>query len=170
MKNEKLRFIAAMTLLFIALPTAASANIVWPSLYIVSGMMKWYIILAGLVIELLFVKFVLKPTWVKSIVMAVGMNVASAVLGMFFIPFTGLVAALLYGLMPFAGGTFDWIVWGMSYILAVLSNVVIEGLFLKLVFKLEFKKNFRWILVANALSVILAILVLGFTMRGVMGI
>ena len=132
--------------------------------------MKWYIILAGLVIELLFVKFVLKPTWVKSIVMAVGMNVASAVLGMFFIPFTGLVAALLYGLMPFAGGTFDWIVWGMSYILAVLSNVVIEGLFLKLVFKLEFKKNFRWILVANALSVILAILVLGFTMRGVMGI
>ena len=170
MKNEKLRFIAAMTLLFIALPTAASANIVWPSLYIVAGMMKWYIILAGLVIEVLFVKFVLKPTWVKSIVMAVGMNVASAVLGMFFIPFTGLVAALLYGLMPFAGGTFDWIVWGMSYILAVLSNVVIEGLFLKLVFKLEFKKNFRWILVANALSVILAILVLGFTMRGVMGI
>ena len=170
MKNEKLRFIAAMTLLFIALPTAASANIVWPSLYIVSGMTKWYIILAGLVIEVLFVKFVLKPTWVKSIVMAVGMNVASAVLGMFFIPFTGLVAALLYGLMPFAGGTFDWIVWGMSYILAVLSNVVIEGLFLKLVFKLEFKKNFRWILVANALSVILAILVLGFTMRGVMGL
>ncbi len=170
MKNEKLRFITAMTLLFFALPTVASANIVWPSLYIVTGIMSWYIILAGLIIEVLFIRFIVKPTWVKSIVMAVGMNIASAVLGLFFIPFTGFVATLLYGFLPFAGGTFDLVLWGISYILAVFCNVGIEGLFLKLVFKIPFKKNFVWLLIANALSVILAISVLGFTMHGVMGI
>ncbi len=170
MKNERQRFITAMTLLFIALPTVVSANVVWPSLYIVTGIMSWYIILAGLITEVLFIRFIVKPTWVKSIIMAVGMNIASAVIGIFLIPFTGLVAALVYGLMPFAGGTFDLVLWGMSYVLAVLSNVLIEGLFLKLVFKLRFKKNFLWLLIANALSVILAILVLGFTMRGIMGV
>ena len=169
MKNEKLRFITAMTLLFVALPTVAGANVVWPSLYIVTGMMSWYIIIAGLIIEVLFIRFILKPTWVKSIVMAVGMNIASAVLGLFFIPFTGFIATILYGLLPFAGGTFDLVLWGISYILAVLCNVGIEGLFLRLVFKLSFKKNFLWLVVANALSVIFAILVLGFTMRGIMG-
>ena len=165
-KNEKLRYSVALMTLLIAMPLTASANIVWPSLFIVTGMMSWYIILAGLVIEILFIKKIINPGWVKSIVMSLGMNVASAIIGLLIIPVSGFIAAIVFGMI---WNTFDLALWAISYILAVFSNVCIEGLFIKLVFKLPFKKNFLWLLIANSLSVVLAIVVLGFTMPGVMG-
>ena len=74
MRSEKMRFTVTMAILLMMLPLAVSANVVWPSLFIVTGMMSWYIIAAGLVIEMLFIKRIIKPSWLKSIVMAVGMN------------------------------------------------------------------------------------------------
>ena len=165
MRSEKVRFMVTMAMLLMMLPLAVSANVVWPSLFIVTGMMSWYIIAAGLVIETLFIKRIIKPSWLKSIVMAVGMNVASAIIGLVLIPASGLLVEVM--MIPFDSITFATPNWVLSYIFAVLCNVLVEGLFLKIVFKLEFKKNFKWLFVANAISVVLAITTMGFYMDSI---
>ena len=162
MKKSAIKNLFLVLPIAIFFPVTVSANIVWPSLYILEGLMSWYIILAGLVIEILFIKTIVKAKWGKTILMAVSMNIVSALVGLFIIPFSGLLAE--FAMAPFDNTTFATSHWIVSYILAVLSNVVIEGLFLKWVFKLSFKKNFKWLLIANALSVVLAIFVLGVHM------
>lgn len=49
MKCQNLKYVLSAFLL--AVPFAASANMVWPSLYIVGQYYSWYVILAGLLIE-----------------------------------------------------------------------------------------------------------------------
>lgn len=160
MKKEKIRGAVAFAILMILMPSAASANMIWPSLYIAEGLISWYIILAGVIIETIFIKFILKPDWIRTAIMVLGMNLASAVIGVFAIPVTGLIAEL--AMSPIPVGTFHISHWIVAYILAVLCNVCIEGLFLKLVFKMTFKNNFKWLTVANAISVALAVIAMTF--------
>ena len=47
----------SLLLLFLSVPLVASANVVWPSLYILSQVYCWYIIVLGLVVEFFAVKF-----------------------------------------------------------------------------------------------------------------
>ncbi|MBR2916701.1 MAG: hypothetical protein IKC07_03785 [Clostridia bacterium] len=173
MDAERKRFIVLLALLITVLPTVAFANIVWPTLYIVTGIMSWYIILAGLVIEFVFIKTKLKESYVKSAAMAFLMNLTSAVIGLFLIPLSGFITAIAVG--PFdvlfnkipVQNFYGIFLWAISYIVTILCNVLIEGLTLKFVFKKSFKKNFWWLTIANSLSVLLAILILGFMMNGV---
>lgn len=53
----------SLLLLFLSVPLAASANVVWPSLYILSQVYCWYIIVLGLVVEFFAVKFFGKASW-----------------------------------------------------------------------------------------------------------
>ena len=46
-----------LSLLFLSMPLVASANVVWPSLYIVSQVYCWYIIVLGLIVEFFAVRF-----------------------------------------------------------------------------------------------------------------
>lgn len=165
MRNEKLRLTSALTILLALFPCVAQANMVWPSLYIFSGMLSWYIIVAGLIVETLFVKFILKLSWVKSTVMSVGMNLASAVLGFVAIPLSGILVEII--LLPLGGGTFNPLHWIGAYAMAILCNVLIEGNFLKFVFKLNFKENFKWLFIANSISIILTVFVLLFDAESV---
>lgn len=152
MKKWIFSLLTAVTVLF--LPIMASANMVWPSLYIEETLLSPYIIGAGLVIEFLFIKFFLKFSLKKSVLADLGMNICSTLIGIAAIPISGIVAEII--LIPLRNGTFDISHWIASYIFAVLCNVLIEGLFLKIAFKLNFKKNFLWLTAANALSVVLA--------------
>lgn len=164
MKSEKLKYAVFMSFALTLMPVFVNANVVWPSLFIVEGIMSWYIILFGLIIEFLFIKFWAKEGTLRAAIMTIGMNTASALIGLILIPVSGFVAAIVLGIIS-SINTFDYLIWTASYILAVLSNVLIEGLFLKLVFRKSFKTNFKWLLVSNLLSVIIAIAVLGFTMK-----
>lgn len=170
MKGEKGRFALVMMLTLMLVPTTASANIVWPTIYIAEGLRAWYVILAGLIIEFLAIKYFIKSTWIKSGLMAVIMNAVSTIVGVLLIPFVGFFGAigleLLDSIIP-VFGTFDTAQWIWGYILAVLSNVLVEGLTLKFIFKLKFKKMFWWLTLANAISVIICILVQGFFLRGI---
>ena len=48
MNREKLRYSLACLVSFVLMPVYASANMVWPILYIAEGMRSWYVILIGL--------------------------------------------------------------------------------------------------------------------------
>ena len=165
MNKEKFKYSLLCLMLFLIMPLSASANMVWPSLYIAEGMRSWYVILIGLLIEIIFVKFFLKETYLKSVLIAFIMNLASTVLGVVLIPLSGFIGEVL--MIPFGTGTFHPTHWLMSYVFAILSNVLIEGLTIKIIFKKEFKKMFWWLCVANAISVIICILFHGIAMQNI---
>ena len=163
MDKNKIKYSFVCIALFLLMPVYASASMVWPSVYIAEGMRSWNVILIGLVIEVIFVKIFLKESYLKSVLIAFVMNLASTVLGAVAIPLTGFIGEFL--MIPFGTGTFHPTHWLLSYIFAVLSNVVIEGLTIKYIFRHNFKKIFWWLCVANAISVIVCILFNGTTMQ-----
>ncbi len=165
MKNEKVKYSLICLVSFLLMPVCVSANMVWPSLYIAAGMRSWYVILIGLVIEIVFVKCFLKESYFKSALIAFIMNLTSTILGVIIIPLSGFIGELL--MIPFGTGTFHPTHWLMSYVFAVLSNVLIEGLTIKIIFKQKFKKLFWWLCAANAFSVTICILFHGSTMQNI---
>jgi len=162
---EKIKYSIVCLLSFLLIPFCVCANIVWPSLYIAEGMRSWYVILTGFAIEIVFVKCFLKETYWKSIFIAFIMNLVSAVIGVVAIPLSGFIGEIL--MIPFGTGTFHPTHWLVSYFFAILSNVLVEGMTVKFVFKHNFKKMFWWLCVANAVSVIICILFHGFTMQNI---
>lgn len=154
MKNSAIK-ILTLLLMFIV-PISANANLIWPSIYIAEQYYTWPVIVIGLLIEVFAVKFFLKASWGKSALMAVTMNLISALLGLCLIPISGIVVEILTA--PFGGGTFHLSHWILDYIAALLCNVVIEGLALKWIFKYPFRRNFWWLLGANAISVIICLI------------
>ena len=163
--NEKTKFGLVCLVSFLLMPVCVSANMVWPSLYISEGMRSWNVILIGLVIEIIFVKYFLKQLYLKSVLIAFVMNLTSTILGIIVIPLSGFIGEVL--MIPFGTGTFHPTHWLVSYVFAILSNVLIEGLTIKIVFKKGFKKMFWWLCVANAISVIICILFHGIAMQNI---
>lgn len=136
----------------------ANADIVWPSLYITKGMLSLKVILIGLIVELLFVKYFAKISWKKASITAVVMNLITTVLGTILIPISGLGSELVFDFVfyaydKFGIGTFHWSHWLVSYLLVILINTFIECLYIKLTLKLKLKEIFWWMLLANGISV-----------------
>ena len=151
--------------ILLMLPLTASADMVWPSLYVAQGMRSWVVILAGLVIEFLVVKLFTKQSWLKSLLISVVINGISTLVGIALIPVSGILGEFI--MMPidliFDFYTFHASHWIMAYIMAVICNVFVEGLAIKFIFKMEFTKNYRWLCIANILSVAICILSFGLT-------
>ena len=161
MNIRKIAIFFILTTIFSILP--AQADIVWPSLYITKGMLSLKVILLGLIVELLFVKYFTKIDWKKSCIITTLMNLITTVLGIILIPLSGLGSELVFDLVfhaydKFGIGTFHWSHWLVSYLLVILINTYIEGLFIKLTLKLKLKQIFWWLLIANAISVIICFL------------
>jgi len=163
----KKRFPLAL-LFFLFIPTVVSANIVWPSIYIAEGMRSFWVIVLGLIIETVIVKIFEKQTWLRAVLISVIMNLVSTLLGIILLPAIGFVGVILLGflaeIIPALGNTFDLPVWIFSYILAILTNVVIEGYTTQFTARIPFKNMFWWMLLANTLSVAVCVAVHGFTL------
>jgi len=136
-------------LLLICNVSSVHADVIWPSVYIVSGRFSIPVIISGLLIEIGFVKYFTKVGWIKTIVVTTVMNAISATVGVILILITGLVAAV-FACFISKTWTFHWLV---SYVAAILTNTILEGAIIRLMLKLSLSKNFRWLFVANAISV-----------------
>ncbi len=165
MNREKTKYSLICLLSFLFVPFSVSANMVWPSLYIARGMRSWYVILTGLVIETVFVKYFLKESCLKSLLIAFVMNLVSTIIGIVAIPLSGFIGEIL--MIPFGTGTFHPTHWLVSYIFAILANVFIEWGTVGFVFKPDNKKMFLWLFAANAISIIICILFHGFGMQNI---
>lgn len=140
MNRIKWKYALICFLVFLWIPVCVSANMVWPSLYIAEGLRSWYVILIGLGIEIIFVKYYFKQSILKSCFIGIIMNLVSTVAGIVFIPLSGFIGEIL--MIPFGTGTFHISHWFMSYILAIISNVIFEGVTVNCIFKFSFKKCF----------------------------
>ena len=121
--------------------------------------MSLWVIIGGLIVETGFVKYFTKENWKKSILVSVSMNLATGTLGYILIEIGGLGLAFLLETGPTILNIkvhcfylSDWIV---SYIFAVFINTLIEGGIVKLMLKLKFKDTYKWLLAANAISIIM---------------
>ena len=146
----------SLAALCLAAPFAANANMIWPSIYIVQQYYVWYVILAGLFIEILAARIFLKTDWWRSTYIMFTANAISALIGFILIPVSGIFVEIL--LHPFGGGTFHLSHWIIDYIVAALANTLVEGMALKLIFKYPFKPLFWWLFVANLLSIIICVI------------
>lgn len=91
------------------------------------------------------------------------MNLITTVLGIMFIPLSGLGSEFVFDFVfhaydKFGIGSFHWSHWLISYLLVIFINTFIEGLFIKLTLKLKPKKTFWWLLIANSISVFICFL------------
>lgn len=155
-------FILAISLItFAVLP--ANADLIWPSLYIAKGMLSIKVILLSLIIELFFVKYFAKVNWQKASIVTFLMNLITTILGMIFIPLSGLGSEFIFDFVfhaydKFGIGTFHWSHWLAAYLLVIFINTFIEGLVIKLTLKIKILKTFWWLLIANAISVFICFL------------
>ncbi len=149
------KIILSILLLEIMFTAPAFANIIWPSLYISTGIVSLKVIIVCLLVELFFVKFYTNIRWLNACIVTFVMNLVSALLGIILIPVSGLFAEL----MPF--NTFHWTHWLISYMFAIAINTTLEGFTVKLILKLKFKNTFLWLFIANAISILLCVLFYG---------
>ena len=159
--NIKNIILTLSLIIFITLP--ASADLVWPSLYITKGMLSIKVILIGLIIALFFVKYCTKVDWKKASIVTILMNLITTILGIIFIPLSGLGAEFVFDFVfhaydKFGIGSFHWSHWLTAYLLVIFINTFIECMFIKLTLKLTLKKIFWWLLIANSLSVFICFL------------
>ena len=135
----------------------------WPALFVfIEGIEKWWIIIIGLIIEIIFIKLFLKETILKSIIIGITINVISAIIGLILtLHIIGLMPMII--LLPFESllkSVFEYKYFSpvhliLFYLLIIFSNTLVEGIFLKIIFKKEFKKLFLWLLIANFFSVMI---------------
>ncbi len=159
----KLQKLLPLILLITIFNTAAYADVMmWPSLYIANGMLSIKVILAGLFLELLFVKYFTKIRWAKAGIITFTMNLVTCSLGIILIPLSGY---LIKFIVPFTT-VFHWYHWLLSYLLVILINTSLKGVLIKLSLKRTFKSVFWWLFIANTLCVLACIWFYGWTMQG----
>lgn len=147
----------------ILLNSTAHADIVWPSVYIAAGMASIPVILAGLVVEILFVKYFTKIKWLKATAVAFLMNLVSSLIGVFTNEFSGLLLELiLYYVFGYDSPTFNWDHWMLHYTTIIFINTLIEGGIVRLTLKLKLTNTFLWLFLANTISVMLCAIYIHF--------
>lgn len=155
MKRKVGHFALISVVLSLTLMLCVSANVIWPAVYVSARLYSAYIIIAGLIIEFLFIKFAARQTFAKSALISLVMNAVSAIIGCFALPIIGFVVEIILSVISTA--TFHPVHWAVAYMLGLAFNVLIEGLAIKLIFKMPFKENRLWLTIANAISVIICI-------------
>ena len=161
--SSTLRKCTLLLLFAFLLNSTAHADIVWPSLYIAVGMKSIPVILAGLVVEILFVKYCTKIKWLKAVAVAFLMNLVTSVIGLYTNTFSGLFLELiLHYVFGYDSPTFNWDHWILHYTTIIFINTLIEGGVVRLTLKLKLKNTFWWLFLANTISVMLCAIYIHF--------
>ena len=148
-------------LLLLLITPIALADMIWPAVILEGGILTWWIIGLSLIIEYFFVKKITNTSVKKSIIITLAINAASTIIGIILIPMLGLLLIIPVWLITYFisnGRVVNLIGFITTYILAVFVNNAIEFGVLKL-FKCKLTKNsFLILLIANAITIGIALL------------
>jgi len=148
-----------LTFTLCALPIVAYANVVWPALYLETRLFSWWAISIGLLIEFIFIKWLLTLSNRKTAIATISANAISSIVGIILIPLAGIAWEIFPGSVfnwAFDWSTFSPLTWAATFVLGCLINALIEGAVYKKWFAPEFKfksKAFLWLITANSFSV-----------------
>ncbi len=141
--------------------TAMLANLIWPSMILTGRIVTVIPIVAGLVVELIYLRYGTKLRGMRCLWADLSMNLASALLGIILIPFPGLAwewlaSITIYPLLNV--GSFNLLTWTASAMLAAITNAVVEGFVLRKGFGLVLGRRGFWLLaVVNLVTVSIAV-------------
>jgi hypothetical protein len=141
--------------------TPIIANAIWPALFLEKHLVAPWPILIGLAIEYLFVRKLTTLSPLKVLWADIAMNGTSALLGIFLVPFAGLVWEFFPGLILhffFHSVTFDPDRWIATFFMAIAVNAIVEWFVLKRFFNQnQLSLQAFWMLyIANTLTVAVA--------------
>jgi hypothetical protein len=136
------------------------ADVVWPALYLAAKLYSLIPILAGLLFELLVLRYLFPMPWKKALLVDIVMNAASALVGYFVFPWVGLAWEFTGGeaIDRLLGwGTFNPIGWATACAMAVFLSAGIEALVVRWIFRFAMTKRRFWaIALANLGSTAIA--------------
>lgn len=127
-------------------------NMIWPAIYACETFWKfWYLIFATIILEVFVLKFLLRFSWLKSVIASTVGNCVSGFFG---------TVAMMFGMIVWHGiadclvsqGTFSTVNWYATFILMCIGSVFFEALSIKLIYKEKTKRIFPAMLTGNALS------------------
>jgi hypothetical protein len=151
----------ATAFFLLLLPSVALANLVWPAVYVTMGLVTWWVVAAGLVIETVALCLLLRTSLAKSLLLAFSMNAISAVLGIVLVPLAGIAYEFLPGLLInwlFSWGTFNPVAWVATFLLAAVINATVEGTVLSKAFAISLNRTHKlWLVALNFATVALAV-------------
>lgn len=142
--------LAAALLLAGILP--ATANVMWPALLMEQRLSSPFVIGLGLAVEWALIRWVFGFPPLRALWAALAANAASAAVGFVGRPFLGAVWSVLPAVMGLP--TFGSLDWAGTFVVAVLANLLIEGLVLRWGFRLPMTwRNLAWLALANAATI-----------------
>lgn len=160
MKNKTLKYalLCAVSLLVLGLMSAyftanRGTDMLMPASDLMEGMNLWYVLAAYLAAELLLVKALLKPDWLRAGAVTCVMNAFTAVLALATYLIVGFAVELILGPIPV--GSYHISHWVADLIALALANAAIEALVVKVGFKLPFKKLYWPLALANLVSLVI---------------
>lgn len=113
------------------------ANVMWPGLFIESGLVSVWAVILGLLIEWPFVKRISNAGWGRSLSMTVVVNAVSFAIGYFINPVVSLLIIIPHdflGGLTIGNNTFGASGWIFSYHAVVLATAFIEYLAFRFVY------------------------------------
>ncbi len=141
-------------LLLLCVPVAAYANSAWPALYLIYGIYTWWVIVAGLAIEWLAIKWLFRLSNVRTTLVDIFANATSALCGVVLIPASTMLHGISHGVFP-------------TFMLAIVINLVVETAVMRVGFKLPItKRAVAVMLAANTITVLMALIPMSQYMKG----
>ena len=150
-----------LAVLSLLLTVPASADVVWPAVYVAIRNAAWYSIAIGLVVEYLFLWRGLQFAPWRALIADLVMNGASTLAGWFALPWLGWYYELAIGVWVdehvLHAGTFNPFAWAITCLISILLSTALEALVLRSLFGHRFtKRTFSYLALANVASVAVA--------------
>jgi hypothetical protein len=138
------------------IPAIAHADMVWPALYLVSRLVTWWAVVAGLLIEYIVIRVAFKLPPKKAVFADLAANAASSIVGSLLIAIAGIAWEFGPGLAMYHllnVGTFNPVTWAATIAMGALINAGIEMAVLRAFQVPATKRTFLVLTLANALTV-----------------
>ena len=132
------------------------ANVVWPGLAYTGFVSTFWIVACSLVTEAIALWLILKISLWKSVLVSIGVNAFSTIIGLVCFPMVGLRVEQMAE--PYLGeGTFNWTHLYANYFVILVITVLLEVFFFWLAFPKLWNRKAWWVMgAANALTVWIA--------------
>jgi hypothetical protein len=127
----------------------------WPALVMEQRLSAPWVILLGLAIEYAMLRRIFGFPPKRALIATVAANAASAPVGFLGRPFLGAVWSLVPSVAGM--GTFGLIDWAGTFVVALIVNVLVEGLVYRFGFGLPLnRRTLLWLALANAATLAIA--------------
>jgi len=152
--HEKVKTFIVLTCLFLSF-SYSYANMIWPSIYIASGLTKYYIVLFTFIFTYLFLGIIIKDKPKLTILaLSVGFTLLTSLVGTFVVPILGLIAELVFSFLNV--GTFSLISWIIEILVSVAFYALLFSSIVKLAYKISVKRTYLPFFIYSLITIGLA--------------